>query len=234
MSKKIVIFLSVVLLWSCSDNSVNNNPIEEPPFEKEEMFSFLKIGNSWTYQYVGSPSSLVTITIDSIEFISENESIYLGTYLEWVSYPWQQDTFIYETNVQLFHLKDSVLTVNVGYYTVQFDYNWSDGQVIYSLDGKNKDGQQEWFPVTVSKGIYHNNTGMMWDDVPGENFIYTDCIMFEGWWSQSIQGSPSGGIGEGIRTVLSNKYGLIYYSYFIQDPIWASGFNRELLNRNFE
>ena len=39
MSKKIVIFLSVVLLWNCSDNSISNNPIEEGnEFENDNDF----------------------------------------------------------------------------------------------------------------------------------------------------------------------------------------------------
>jgi len=37
MKKVCVIFLTVVLLWGCSDsNPANNNPIEKPPFESEE------------------------------------------------------------------------------------------------------------------------------------------------------------------------------------------------------
>ena len=37
MKKVCVIFLTVVLLWGCSDsNPANNNPIEKPPFETEE------------------------------------------------------------------------------------------------------------------------------------------------------------------------------------------------------
>jgi len=195
---KLIIVACVLPLLFMACGKDDDNP--NPPTEKEEMFAFLKVGNSWTYETGFSPMYICKFTIDSTEIISENESKYFGTFYRGDHY---NESF-YDTleNELLFHLKDSVLFVSLEYLGCRFDYNWKTGEVIDSLWGQNQDGKTEWFPITVSKGNYHNYN---------ENFTYTDCIMFEGNWSYSVPNSP-GGSGQWLRATLSNKYGLIDYS----------------------
>ena len=209
-----------------------DDPKDDPPIEKEEMFPFLKVGNEWEYSAYVSPMEGIKITIDSIEIINKNESKYFGSYKRWLSH-WDNDTNI-EVNQQLFHLKDSILTVSfISRYSnfiqrgSMFNYNWVEGQVIDSLDGYNEEGIKQWIPIIVSKGSYTVN---WWHGTD----TYTDCIMFKGGWQYSSMPTiPMSWSGDGIEAVLSNKYGLIFYeNWYVYMGTYGGPVYR-LINKNF-
>jgi len=225
---KIAVFCVIIAIFLAACNT--KEPTEpNPPKEKEEMFPFLKIGNSWTYETGLSPIRFNTFIIDSIEIISDNESKYLGTSKEYS--PWDSDTNT-EKNIELFYLKDSLLTVILKYVGCKINYNWKEGEVIDSLLGTNQDDEAEWFPITVQRGNYSNQTLWGYEDY-GEDFIYSDCIMFECSWFKDYPNHPNGGNGASIKTILSNKYGLIHYRRWGTDAGGSSGTSYYLLHRNF-
>ena len=195
-----------------------DDTIETTPIEKKEIFPFLKIGNEWEYEAHHSPIEYSKITIDSIEIISENESKYFGTWhSEWHTI----------ANLLLFHLKDSVLNISFDNWSCYFDYNWTEGQIIDSLDGYNSTGKQQWFPVIVSKGVF--NTRWLYP-----NITFSECIIYKGWWgNNSSSGHPMSWDGGHIEAVLSNKYGLVYYESGQYDQGYYGGSSYRLISTNF-
>jgi len=135
------IMMMMLIIFACGkdDPPDHHPPTDDLPAAIEEMFPFLKIGNEWEYSAYTSPIWKFKISIDSIEVINENESKYFGSIYDWNYYQYT----IRDVNLLLFHLKDSVLIVNIGYFNCSFDYNWMEGQIVDSLDYRDSTGTQQ-------------------------------------------------------------------------------------------